>query len=342
MLRAVARLLPLQYRGSKLSIMPMRAVSRKVIEHGGISRKGDFPGLPQNTSTHTIVPGESEEPDQYIGGRSWLGELEDPPPPPPFGTWTQDSKRSGAIGRKMGMMNVYDARGVKTLCTVIKLEECQVVEVKKYISGRGEPRINLSIGAGVANMKQMLKCQIVPFRKAGVQPKKVLRDFNVTHDAVLPVGHFIDARHFVPGQFVDIQGKSRGKGFAGAMKKWGFDGQFASHGNSLCHRAIGSTGSTQDPGRVWPGKKMPGRLGNNKVTFKNMLIYKVDVARNLVFLKGSVPGAVKTFVRLKDSVQHPWQPWLPPPFPTFKPQPGDESVNEVVMDVSHLPLPLVE
>lgn len=266
-------------------LLQSRGVSKNVLEHGGFSRKGDFPGFPQNTSATLTLPGETEK-ETTIGNFAWLGEEQESfEKEVPFGTWTPESQRVGAIARKVGMMNVWDARGVKTLCTVLKIEDCQVVEVRKFLSGRGHPRVNLQLGAGHANPKRMLKCQLGSFRKAGVEPKKKLADFPVTLDAVLPVGTQIEARHFIAGQYVDLTGMSRGHGFQGGMKRWGFAGQRATHGVSLTHRAIGSTGACQDPGKTWKGKKMPGNMGKNKCTFLNMLIYKIDVKRNLIFIK---------------------------------------------------------
>jgi large subunit ribosomal protein L3 len=285
------------------------------------------------------MPNEQDEGE--LGGFSWLGECDEEESVAP-GEWTPQAKRCGAIARKVGMMAMYDVRGVKTVCTVVQIDHCQVMEVKKYISGRGTPRINLALGAGVANPRLMKKCDIVPFRKAGIPPKRIVRDFQVSLDAVLPVGHTMDVRHFVPGQFVDIVGTSRGKGFQGAIKRWKFHRQTASHGNSLSHRAIGSTGTAQTPGKVRKGKKMAGRMGGNRCTFLSMLIYKIDAARNLVFIKGTVPGPNRAYITIKDAVREPFIVDHPPPFPTYKPKPGDELITEYVMDVSHLPDPYAE
>jgi len=236
----------------------------------------------------------------------------------------------------MGMMSVWDQRGAKTLCTVLQIDECQVLKVVRFLSGRGHERVNLMLGAVPKSPKYMRKSQLCQFRKFGVSPKRRIAEFGITEDAVLPVGTQISARHFVPGQLIDVQSVSKNKGFQGGMKRWGFKGQPASHGNSLAHRAIGSTGMCQDPGKVWKGKKMPGHMGNNKVTVVNMLVYKVDVLRNLLFIKGSLPGPVGTIMTLCDSSRKEWNKEHPPPFPTYEAQPGDEEVNELIMDVSHL------
>lgn len=308
---------------------------QKILREGGILKSGRAPGLPDNVSIHTPIPNEADEGE--VGGFSWLGECDDETVDVKTeGEWTPESKRCGAIARKVGILAMYDTRGVKVVCTVVQIDKCQVMEVKKYISGRGTPRVALALGAGEGNPRYMRKSEIVPFRKAGIPPKKIVRDFQVTLDAVLPVGHTMDARHFVAGQYVDITGRSRGKGFAGGMKRWGFQGQTASHGNSLSHRAIGSTGSAQTPGKVRKGKKMPGRMGSNRCHFMNMLIYKIDAARNLIYLKGAVPGPNRSYITLKDAVREPFIADHPPPFPTYEPAPGDELVTEYVMDVAHL------
>jgi len=327
-----------------LFLIPSRGLKkvgkRKILEQGGVLKSGRGPYLPQNVSVHTPVPNEQDEGE--VGGFSWLGEVDEEVSDFAPGEWSPKAVRCGAIGRKVGMMNVYDVRGVKTTCTIIHIDHCQVMEVKKYISGRGTPRISLSLGAGVANPRHMRKCDIVRFRKAGLPPKKLVRDFQVSLDAVIPVGHTMDARHFVAGQFIDIVGKSRGKGFQGAMKRWGFSGQYATHGNSLSHRAIGSTGTAQTPGKVRKGKKMAGRMGGNRCTFLSMLVYKIDTLRNLVYIKGAVPGPNRAYITLKDAVREPFIADHPPPFPTYKPQPGDELISEYVMDVSHLHDPYAE
>jgi len=237
------------------------------------------------------------------------------------------------------MMSLWDERGVKFPVTVVQLDECVVTKVNKFLSGRGNPRVNLQLGAVPRNPKWMNKAELCLFRSRGLDPKRKLAEFPVSEDGVLPVGTKITARHFVAGQYIDIQGKSKGKGFSGGMKRWGFKGQGASHGVSLTHRHIGSTGACQWPGKVWKGKKMPGHNGNRKCTFLNMQIYKIDVKRNLLFIKGSIPGANNTCINIKDAVRKPFRAAFPPPYPTYAPEAGDEDVDEIIMDVSHLDNP---
>ena len=160
----------------------------------------------------------------------------------------------------------------------VQMENVQVLQVKT-------PDVHgyraLQLGAGERKPKRVTKPLQGHFRAANVDFKEKLAEFRVTEDAMLPVGTRLNARHFVPGQYVDVTGTSIGKGFQGGMKRWGFSGQPASHGVSKTHRSLGSTGQCQDPGKVWPGKKMPGRMGGKRVTTQALLVYKV---RKTVFV----------------------------------------------------------
>lgn len=308
----------------------------------GINRNTTFLRLPGMASKemHANYADPEEREDGSIDLRSWEGKSMPAEKEVPFGEWNPKSKRCGVIGRKMGMMNVWDARGVRIPLCVIRLEENTVIEVRKKISPRlKEQRVNLQVGAGKVDPAKLKKGQLVAFRKAGVEPKEKVVEFPVSLDAILPVGTKITARHFVPGQFVDIIGRSKDKGFQGVMKRWGYAGQPASHGVSLTHRAPGSTGCRQDPGRVWPGKNLPGHMGNNRMTVLNIRLYKIDVDRDLLFLQGTVPGNDGDYIQVKDAVRRPFIVQNPPPFPTFDPssiKKEDMGVNEIVMDVSHL------
>ena len=181
----------------------------------------------------------------------------------------------------------------------------------------------LQIGAGSKKEKQVTAPLAGHFKWAGVPIKRHVAEFRVTPDALLPVGTMLTAAHFKAGQYVDVSGTSIGKGFAGAMKRWNFRGQGASHGNSVSHRAIGSTGGRQDPGRTWKGKKMPGRLGGDRRTVHSLLVQRVDAARGLLYLHGQVPGHAGGVIEVKDALRKP-----PPrddsvPFPTYiEPHPG--------------------
>jgi large subunit ribosomal protein L3 len=172
----------------------------------------------------------------------------------------------------------------------------------------------LQLGAGLAKEKNVNRPEMGHFRRAGVAPKRKLAQFLVSPDAVVPVGTRLAASHFVPGQFVDVTGWSKGKGFAGVMKRWNFAGQGASHGNSVSHRALGSTGTLKSG--VFKGKKMPGRLGNERVTTLAQRVYNIDRLRNLVYVVGAAPGAPGGWCLVRDSVRRPPTEALGLPFPT--------------------------
>ncbi|OYX39176.1 MAG: 50S ribosomal protein L3 [Rhodobacterales bacterium 32-64-14] len=159
------------------------------------------------------------------------------------------------------------------------------------------------LGAGARKAKNVNKSLRGAFAKASVEPKAVLREFRVSNDMMLEVGAEISADHFVSGQKVDIVGITKGKGFAGAMKRWNFGGLEASHGVSVSHRSHGSTGQRQDPGRVFKGKKMAGHLGTERVTTQNLEIVRTDAARGLILVKGAVPGAENSWVEVRDAVK---------------------------------------
>merc|ERR1719424_2379079 len=170
-----------------------------------------------------------------------------------------------------------------------------------------------------------MKCgmtQAGQFESHGLPLKRYLRDFRVTEDALLPIGTSITVRHFVVGQHVDVQGITKGKGFQGVMKRWGFAGQPATHGVSLYHRGGGSLGGSsggKGRTRVWKGKKMAGRMGNKRRTMLNLRVYKVDTEHNLLYLKGTVAGATGSIILLRDArgLQKSKRIAAPLPFPPF-------------------------
>jgi large subunit ribosomal protein L3 len=183
------------------------------------------------------------------------------------------------------------------------------------------------------------------FERAGLPPTERLVEFRVSEDAVLPVGTPITARHFVPGQLVDVTGLTAGKGYAGVMKKWGFGGLRASHGVSVSHRSLGSTGNSQDPGKVWKGKKMSGRMGQEQRTIERLTVYKIDVKNNLVYVKGAVPGKAGTIVKLRDALRATkgaFPPGFPPPFPTYYADDEDRKLMEAWEEGEFLPASEVE
>ena len=208
--------------------------------------------------------------------------------------------RTGVIARKMGMTRWFQEDGQHVPVTVLSLENNQVVSVR---STDRDGYVAVQLGAGVAKAKNIAKPQRGHFGKAEVEPKAIVREFRVADDAVLDVGATISADHFVPGQLVDVQGYTQGKGFAGAMKRWGFGGLRATHGVSVSHRSHGSTGNRQDPGKVFKNKKMAGHMGDKARTQQNLEVVSTDVERGLIFLKGSVPGSKGGWLLVKDAVK---------------------------------------
>lgn len=208
--------------------------------------------------------------------------------------------RTGVIAKKLGMTRLFKDDGRHVPVTVLSLEGLQVVSVREK-DRDGYTAVQL--GAGSAKAKNVAKPQRGQFGKAEVEPKAILAEFRVDEDGLLDVGAEISADHYVAGQFVDIQGRTQGKGFAGGMKRWGFGGMRATHGVSISHRALGSTGNRQDPGRVFKNKKMAGHMGDKNRTQQNLEIVGTDVERGLIFVKGSVPGSKGGWLFVKDAVK---------------------------------------
>ena len=214
---------------------------------------------------------------------------------------------------KVGMLAVWDKWGIRYPVTVLQLDHCQVVQAKTEAENGYTA---LQLGVGEAKVKRVSKPLLGHFKQqlttsdssAPVHVSRKLMEFKVTPDCLLPVGTRIYATHFVPGQLVDVTGVSKGKGFQGVMKRHNFKGGRASHGNSLNHRTPGSTGQRQDPGKVFKGKKMPGNMGNDRVTVQNLHVLKIDITRDLLYVKGAVPGVRGSFLRLQDAVKGPFYP----------------------------------
>ena len=219
--------------------------------------------------------------------------------------------RSGVIAQKVGMTRIFTEAGEHVPVTVLRLANCQV------IGHRTKDRngyIALQLGAGARKASRLSRAERNNFAIAKVEPKRKVAEFRVDENALIPIGAEITADHFIVGQFVDVTGTSIGKGYAGGMKRWNFGGLRASHGVSISHRSIGSTGGRQDPGRTFKNKKMPGQMGVDRVTTLNLKVVQTDVERGLILVEGAVPGARGGWIMVRDAVKK--------ALPKEAPQPG--------------------
>ena len=218
--------------------------------------------------------------------------------------------RSGVLAQKVGMTRLFTEAGEHVPVTVLRLGNCQVVghrtkEKNGYVA--------LQLGAGVRKVQRTTKADRGNFAVAKVEPKRKLAEFRVDADALIPVGAEITADHFLVGQYVDVTGTSTGKGWAGGMKRWNFGGLRASHGVSISHRSIGSTGGRQDPGKTFKNKKMPGHMGVDRITTLNLRVVSTDVERGLILVEGAVPGSKGGWIRVRDAVKKPLPKEAPKP-----------------------------
>jgi len=219
--------------------------------------------------------------------------------------------RSGVIAQKVGMTRVFTDAGEHVPVTVLRLANCQVIGHRtKDKNGY----VAMQLGSGNRKTSRLPRAERNNFAVAKVEPKRKVVEFRVDEKALIPVGAEITADHFIVGQFVDVTGTSIGKGFAGGMKRWNFGGLRATHGVSVSHRSIGSTGGRQDPGRTFKNKKMPGHMGVDRVTTLNLKVVQLDVERGLILVEGAVPGAKGGWITVRDAVKK--------ALPKEAPQPG--------------------
>ena len=208
----------------------------------------------------------------------------------------------GLVGRKVGMTRVFTEQGVSVPVTVLEMSPNRVTQVKSKDTD-GYSAVQVTFGQKKAN--RVNKAEAGHFAKAGVEAGRGLHEFALTEEklAELKVGDEVTVAIFEAGQFVDVTGTSKGKGFAGTIKRHNFGSQRASHGNSRSHRVPGSIGMNQDPGRVFPGKRMAGQYGNTTATVQRLEVVRVDAERNLLLVKGAVPGAANGDVVVRPSVK---------------------------------------
>lgn len=208
--------------------------------------------------------------------------------------------RTGLIARKLGMSRVFNEDGSSTPVTLLHVDAVRVVAQR---TEEKDGYAALQIGFGTAKAKNVSKPNRGHFAKAGVEAPAKVMEFRVSADAAVAPGTALSVEHFVKGQRVDITGTTKGKGFQGGMKRWNFAGLEASHGVSISHRSLGSTGNRQDPGKTFKNKKMAGHLGVERVTTQNLVIAGHDVERGLLLIKGAVPGATGSYVMVRDAVK---------------------------------------
>ena len=210
--------------------------------------------------------------------------------------------RTGIIGTKIGNSSFFNEDGSVTPITIIKVDDCVVSQIKTKDKD-GYNAIQLASIENNLKISNVKKPQRKIFASINSKPKKVLKEFRVLKENLLEIGTILDVSHFQKDQIVDVSGVSIGKGFQGSMKRHNFKGGRASHGVSVSHRAHGSTGNSQDPGRVFKGKKMAGHMGAKKVTKQNLKIISVDQDNKLISIMGSVPGKKNTVVLIKDAIK---------------------------------------
>ena len=199
------------------------------------------------------------------------------------------------IGKKIGMTRIFDEYGMDFPVTVIEAGPCSVTQVKpKGLNGYS----SIQVGFLDSGKNKVNRSQAGHFAKANVPPKKFLKEFLIDNVEDVDLGAMITAANFNAGDFVSVSGISKGKGFAGHMKRHGFGGGRRSHGKNSVMRKAGSIGAGSDPSRVWPGTRMAGRFGNDKITIKNLEVIRVNMDSNHIFIKGAVPGAKNSFIYL--------------------------------------------
>ena len=208
--------------------------------------------------------------------------------------------RSGLILKKMGMTRIFDESGNSFPVTVLKLEENQVVKV---LDRNTNGYFAIQVGTGKVKTKNIGKAIRGHFAKSNVEPKKILKEFRVDEDMLVEEGKIFSINHFCVGQKIDVSGVSHGKGFSGGMKRHNFAGLEATHGVSISHRSHGSTGNSQDPGRVWKGKKMAGQYGNVNKTIQNLTVLEINDVDDLIYVKGSVPGPKNSYLMVRDAIK---------------------------------------
>jgi large subunit ribosomal protein L3 len=218
--------------------------------------------------------------------------------------------RTGLIAQKLGMTRIFTEEGNHVPVTVLQVDNCQVVAVR---TEEKDGYTAVQLGVGKAKVKNVTQPMRGHYAKAKLEPKRKLVEFRVPKDGLIEVGSELSAEHFVAGQFVDVTGTTKGRGFSGVIRRHNFGGLRATHGVSVSHRSHGSTGQRQDPGKVFRNKKMAGHYGAERVTTQNLRVIATDGARGLIMIEGAVPGAEGGYVLVKDAAKRKAPKGLPFP-----------------------------
>lgn len=216
--------------------------------------------------------------------------------------YSGEHRPCGLLARKVGMMSLWDSEGVRHPVTVLCVDRCHVLNLIPPNPRDRRRQWRIQVGAGPKRPYKTPKPLRYHCARAGVEPKQMIVEFPAHEWFKLDIGTELRANHFAAGQYVDVTGTSIGKGTQGVMKRWGFKGGPASHGTSKAHRKGGSTGMSTKPGRIFKGKKMAGKMGNERVTVQKLLVFRIDALRNLIYVRGAVPGNSGNWVRVRDSV----------------------------------------
>ena len=238
--------------------------------------------------------------------------------------------RTGVIAKKVGMMGLFQENGDRLPVTVLQIDST-VIDVR---TKEKDGYTAVQLGYGKIKDKNVAKPQKGHFAKLKQEPKKTLVEFRVSEDCLVPAGSVIGANHFVVGQLVDVVGTSLGKGYAGVMKRYNFHGDNATHGVSRTHRSGGSTGNREWPGRVVKNTEMPGQLGNERVTVQNLEVVAIDEDRNLIMVKGGVPGFDDAMVLVSDAKKRSKQAVGPVPAGLKAEKKAEQVKEEVVQEAA--------
>nr|CAG4647105.1 EOG090X07HN [Megafenestra aurita]SVE92435.1 EOG090X07HN [Megafenestra aurita] len=259
--------------------------------------------------------------------------------------WTPKTRRAGILARNIGIHHLWEKDGTRITCTVLHVLDNHVI---RYIPP--EEYVNTTQGARLLKNRKPLGCLVVGaegtnpekfskqycnlFADVGLMPKKRLSRFIITPDAAIPPGTPLYASHFVVGQAVDVYGKTIDHGFQGVVKRWGFKGGPASHGATKFHRRGGTIGTGRDKARVWPGTKMPGHMGSERRFNKGLKVMRINTKYNVIYVKGSVPGATNSIVQIFDTILSRRRLTEAPPHPTYFPPEDGTLVQEDIYDPS--------